>query len=228
MVARGGKTPSWVCYLADGLKYKCRERNPSLALAVHKLFLERQMKADLGEYSNLLLLHGVYQEVFKVKDYFNRELSTWTPSVPELNDAGTSGLETGNASALGRRSTFESWRSAAMDCVDVLHWSANGVVAQLLGAEHATVLHLQFSRVVLWSPYEKVQEIAAYLASLTERSELQDSGGASMEAAIQAESEVLQWAQMDEHKARLAALHCGCFFWHRIRIACAIAVPIGR
>ncbi|KAL1874418.1 hypothetical protein VTK73DRAFT_295 [Phialemonium thermophilum] len=202
------------------LKYKSHERNPSLMCAVHTLFLSRQMKADLGEYSNLLLLHGVYQEIFKVKDFFSRELSTWTPSVPQMGNGSGAAPETTSGLALQRHSPFEKWRSAAMDCVDVLHWAANGVVAKLQGAEHATVLHLQFSRVVLWSPYEKVQELAAYLASLTESPGRHAGEVPSVEGAIQAESEVLQWAQMDEHKARLAALHCGCFFWHVRRYSC--------
>ncbi|TPX12711.1 uncharacterized protein E0L32_000888 [Thyridium curvatum] len=179
---------------------------------------KRQMKPDLGEYSNLLLLHGVYQELFKVKSYFDRGLSGWVPSIPQLGHLNPAVANGGSASDRERQNTLASWRSAAMDCVDVLHWAANGVVAQLLGAEHATVFHLHFSRVVLFSPYSKIRALASGLASLAETP--QGSPLTQREATLKLESEVLEWAQRDEHKARLAALHCGCFFWHVRRYSC--------
>lgn len=126
--------------------------------------------------------------------------------------------------------TFASWRNASLDCVDVLHWAANGKIAQLAGAEHPTVLHLHMSRVVLLSPYESIRKLALSIVSIAQATVLETSvpGG---EAGREAEREVLQWAQRDEvfvsviflrdftdsliqHKARLCVLHCGCFLWH--------------
>lgn len=172
------------------------EENPTLVSEVHKLFVERQMKPDLGEYSNLLLLHGVYQELFKVKSYLDRGLSGWVPSIPQLGHLNPAAANGGSASDRERQNTLASWRSAAMDCVDVLHWAANGVVAQLLGAEHATVFHLHFSRVVLFSPYSKIRALASGLASLAETP--QGSPLTQREATLKLESEVLEWAQRDE------------------------------
>ncbi|KAF4963478.1 hypothetical protein FSARC_8527 [Fusarium sarcochroum] len=120
--------------------YRRVEENPSLALAVNELFRERTAKTDLGEFSRVLLLHAVYQEYSTVRKYCKRPLSTWMPqNNPERHGDDSDFL----------RLSDSNWRNAALDCVDTLHWAANATIASLLGAEHPTVLHLHFSRVVL-------------------------------------------------------------------------------
>ncbi|KAJ9142498.1 hypothetical protein NKR23_g7305 [Pleurostoma richardsiae] len=189
-------------------------RNPTLPAAVHKLFVDRQMKADLGEYSNLLLLHGVFRHIFRIRGDSKRTLYTWDPSAQKPSNDDIDDTD-GSIPNPNQRDALTKWQSAAMDCVDVLHWSANSTIGQLSGAEHATVFHLQFSRVVLCSPYEKLRVIAEYLGSLTQGR--QEGSRWMIEDAVKAENEVLQWAQQDEYKARLAALHCGSLFWHARR-----------
>lgn len=185
--------PSWEMYedrvLMSGLG------NSTLSAAVHKLFVDRQMKADLGEYSNLLLLHGVFRHIFRIRDDSKRTLYTWDPSAQKLSSDDIDDDDGSNPSPI-QRDALTKWQSAAMDCVDVLHWSANSTIGQLSGAEHATVFHLQFSRVVLCSPYERLRVIAEYLGSLTQGRQ----GGSrwTIEDAVKAENEVLQWAQQDE------------------------------
>lgn len=188
---------------------------------------------DLGEFSRILLLHGVYQEVARVKEYFDRPLATWVPSAQRILSKFDAQEEAPTNSSPQGRITFTSWRNAALDCVDVLHWAANGTIAQLAGAEHPTVLHLHFSRVVLLAPHDKILTLARSIAPSYKGA----SGITSptREEAIHVEREIVHWAQRDEvirhtrytyltnlqvtliilqHKARLAALHCGCFFWH--------------
>lgn len=37
---------------------------------------------------------------------------------------------------------------------------------------------------------------------------------ANSQTVADAENAIIQWAQRDEHKSRLAVLHAGCLFWH--------------
>lgn len=192
------------------------DRNPSLQSAVRKLFLERKVKSDLGESSRILLLHGVYREIDQVKSYFQRPLSSWIPSaqqVPRTDLASRGHLRETELSSekwLNELPTFAAWRNAALDCVDVLHWAANGTIALLSGAEHPTVFHLHFSRVILLVPHRDILTLVLFtVGSAADISKIP-----TREEAGAAEQEILRWAQRDESKARLAAVHCGCLYWH--------------
>ncbi|KAF5552940.1 zinc finger zas1 [Fusarium phyllophilum] len=182
------------------------DANPTLEVAISSLFRERTAKADLGEFSRILLLHALYQEYTTVSTYCKRPLSSWIPqNNPEPRSDETEHLQLSDS----------NWRNAALDCVDTLHWAANATIASLLGAEHPTVLHLHFSRVVLLVPRRAIITLAKYLKAPEDlRKE-----AASQKEALQAEREISEWAQQDGSKARLAALHCGCFLWHVRRYA---------
>ncbi|KAF5008744.1 hypothetical protein FDECE_4981 [Fusarium decemcellulare] len=189
--------------------YRQVEANPALATAANELFRERRAKNDLGEFSRILLLHAVHQEYVTVTAYFKRPLSSWIPrNSPELHHNRPEPLW----------SSVSNWRNAALDCVDTLHWAANATVASLLGAEHPTVLHLHFSRVVLLAPRAAIITLAGYFVS-PDRLRKSNLPIASHQDALQAEREISEWAQQDGSKARLAVLHCGCFFWHIRRYA---------
>ncbi|CAG9940364.1 unnamed protein product [Clonostachys rosea f. rosea IK726] len=202
--------------------FRRTRRNPALPHAVKSIFLRKKVKPDLGEFGRILLLHGVYHEIFQVKAYFQRPLSNWIPtaqqepSVSNLASSPSSSSElSGSHQWLSETATFAAWRSAALDCVDELHWWANGVIAIQSGTEHPTVHHLHFSRVVLLVP---VKEILVLLMSITK-----DAGDISHQTTpanvYMAEQEVIRWAHRDESKARLAAIHCGCVFWHLRRFS---------
>ncbi|KAF5634250.1 zinc finger zas1 [Fusarium sp. NRRL 52700] len=182
------------------------QANPTLEAAISSLFRERTAKTDLGEFSRILLLHAVYQEYTTVSTYCKRPLSSWIPqNNPEPRSDEIQHLQLSDS----------NWRNAALDCVDTLHWAANATIASLLGAEHPTVLHLHFSRVVLLVPRRAIITLAKYLKAPEDlRKE-----AASQKEALQAEREISEWAQQDGSKARLAALHCGCFLWHVRRYA---------
>ncbi|KPM44830.1 hypothetical protein AK830_g1695 [Neonectria ditissima] len=192
------------------------DRNPSLQTAVRTLFLERRVKSDLGEPSRIVLLYGVYHEIDQVKSYFQRSLASWIPSAQQvLRPNLTSGqhvqeMEASGDKWLNELPTFSAWRNAALDCVDVLHWAANGTIALLSGAEHPTVFHLHFSRVILLVPYRDILTLVLFTAGST----AEVSKTPTREDAAAAEQEILRWAQRDESKARLAAVHCGCLYWH--------------
>lgn len=176
---------------------------------------------NLGQFSQVILLHGVYREIFLLKDFFTRPLSNWMPSIQQAT-AGTitspsnpSGLDCGGTSLL------TSWRNAALDCVDVLHWAANGTIAFQAGAEHPTVLHLHLSRTILLAPLNKFQALADAVVSLAQNvARTQASHLVSCQSVVDAELDILEWAQRDACHARLAVLHSGCLFWHIRRYSC--------
>ncbi|RKL00746.1 hypothetical protein BFJ68_g12612 [Fusarium oxysporum] len=160
------------------------DANPTLEVAISELFRERTAKADLGEFSRILLLHAVYQEYTTVSTYCKRPLSSWIPqNNPEPRSDETQHLQLSDS----------NWRNAALDCVDTLHWAANATIASLLGAEHPTVLHLHFSRVVLLVPRRAIITLAKYLKA----PEHLRKEAASQKEALQAEREISEWAQQD-------------------------------
>lgn len=118
------------------------------------------------------------------------------------------------------RALLNSWRNAALDCVDVLHWAANGVIAQQAGIEHATVLHLHLSRAVILAPLDQIQILAESIAAYVQGSVFKALDGSTRHTAMIAERDILEWAQRDQSKARLAVLHSGCLFWHLRRYSC--------
>ncbi|CAK7226817.1 hypothetical protein SEUCBS140593_006371 [Sporothrix eucalyptigena] len=201
--------------------------NPNLPSATQQLFVDKRIKLDLGEFSRILLLHGVYQEIWQVKRYFDRPLSNWMISGPDgpADDPADDRPDNDSSDRPSRHptvrqggvldgSTYSSWRNAACDCVDVLHWAANGMIAHLSGSEHPTVFHLHFARVVLLTPFDEIHTLARYLASLDGHQSDVLGPRPTRSQGVTAERAIIAWAQQDEHKARLAVLHCGCFFWH--------------
>jgi predicted membrane protein len=173
----------------------------------------------LSQFSHVILLHGVYREIFQLKDCFARPLGKWVPSMQQALDESSARKNTSVLDANGQ-SLLSSWRNAALDCVDVLHWAANATIALQAGAEHPTVLHLHFSRTVLLAPFDQIQILAASIASVSPNFALAQTDASSGEQIAEAEHDVLNWAQRDQYKARLAVLHCGCLFWHIRRYSC--------
>jgi hypothetical protein len=163
-----------------------------LASAVRRLFVDREIKPDLGEFSRIIVLHGLYHEIQQVRSYFRRPLSTWIPTAPGLSGSQPHSDQT--PLALSEAETYSAWRNASLDCVDVLHWWANGVIALHSGMEHTTVLHLHMSRIVLLVP---IDEILILVQSMTNRAK-----GIPLNVSAadvhKAESEVLRWAHRDE------------------------------
>ena len=168
--------------------------NPSLCSAVQTLFVEKKVKTDLGEFSRILLLHGIYHEISQVKAYYKRPLSTWTPSAQTVGQSAAA-LDHSEKRWLSDVATFASWRNAALDCVDALHWGAEGMAA-LARAEHPTVLHLHLARTVLLVPHQEILTLAHAAAARSPK--CQGLQVPTRDEAVEAEREVLKWAQRDE------------------------------
>ncbi|KAF2852946.1 hypothetical protein T440DRAFT_506307 [Plenodomus tracheiphilus IPT5] len=198
---------------------KVRPALPSLSAAVVQIFTKKHVSADLDQLSRILLLHGVYREIFQLKDCFARPLSSWVPSMQLAADSANR-LRNEPVPDPSWRSLLSSWRNASLDCVDVIHWAANATIAQQSGAEHPTVLHLHLARTILLAPFEEIQILCASIAAAAQDTVVGKHKLHSVQRALDAEREILNWAQRDQYKARLAVLHCGCLFWHLRRYSC--------
>lgn len=178
--------------------------NPSLCSAVQRIIRDKEVKVDIGEFSRIILLHGVYGEIFQIKDYFKRPLSSWVPAVQPTqvhpkndHDQRQSRDEENRNRWLLSVPEFARWRNVALDCVDALHWAANATIAFLSGAEHPTVMHLHLARTVLLVPFDEIITLALSVGAPFRTRLVQDRTPLKQEA-IAAEREVLQWAQRDE------------------------------
>ena len=213
--------------------------NPPIAEAVHTLFVRKEVKPDVGEFSRVLLLHGIYHEMWTVARYQRRSLASWVPAAAD--DAGTdcyyrtapeylqdrlprSSTADRNSAYMPENALYSKWRNAACDSLDVLHWAANATVAQHSGSEHNTICHLHLSRVILLTP---LSEIVSLAKSITASSPSHNSSSSSNSTAsdpysnrqplpqlTKLEAKISLWVSKDQHKARLAMIHAGAVFWH--------------
>jgi len=175
---------------------------PSLISAVQSLHVSKRLQSDLGEFSRILLIHGIFSRAWEVEAYFGQNLSSWTPSA---NRETLDPLKLEESVWLPSIPLYRQWRSSACDCLDVLHWNANATIGNAAGIEHATVLHLHLARVVLLTPFKEIQVLVEAIARADGR--VQDS-------ALHHEQVLRRWACMDGYKARLAMIHAGVVFWH--------------
>ena len=157
----------------------------------------------VGEFSQVILLHAIFEETWMVRAFYDRPLSGWTPSATRTSTSDLS------RQPLTSIPTYCKWRNAACDCFDILHWHANSIIAQASGVEHPTVLQLHLARVVLLAPCTSLKILAEFLA------ENQKTTRAELPQKVQdAERDVLHWVCSDYHKARLSNIHAGVLFWH--------------
>lgn len=169
--------------------------------------MEQKVKKDVGEFSRIIILQGIYQEILRIKDFLHRPMAGWFPSVDHENLDNPnpnpdldlfSGHTPRSKVDTDPKAVFSNWRNAALDCLDTMHWSANSTVAQLSGEEHSTVFHLHISRVVLLSPHEKIRSLAESLASLCPERRSRPGALQTKAEALDAERKVIEWAQRDE------------------------------
>ncbi|KAL1635025.1 hypothetical protein SLS58_010420 [Diplodia intermedia] len=214
--------------------------NPPIAEAVHTLFVRKEVKPDVGEFSRVLLLHGIYHEMWTVARYQRRSLASWVPAAAD--DAGTdcyyrtapeylqerlpsSSTADRNSAYMPENALYSKWRNAACDSLDVLHWAANATVAQHSGSEHNTICHLHLSRVILLTPLSEIVSLAKSItasspshnnSSSSNNSTASDpySNRQSLPQLTKLEAKISLWVTKDQHKARLAMIHAGAVFWH--------------
>ncbi|KAF4550486.1 Hypothetical protein D9617_17g047540 [Elsinoe fawcettii] len=190
---------------------------PSLHHAVISLFTKRQYDIRSSEFAQLLMLYGIRSEVKSVEHYHNRALFSWTPFKITSNSEDAPGVSeptptTPHSHWLPSEPAFAKWRNAACDCMDVLHWQANSMIAANFGKEHDTVFHLHFARIALLVPLQEIEclihTFGPSIAALTVHVHAQ------ADERRKFEQDILHWVRRDEHKARLSMLHVGALIWY--------------
>lgn len=178
--------------------------NFSLHLAIEVLFIEKRSIPNISEFGHTLLLHALYQRLWEVSDYFQSPLTCWNPN------AARQPREAAIPSSpvwLPGVPMYSKWRNSACDCLDTLHWHANGTIAKAAGFEHSTVLHLHAARVVLLVPFREIRALATALANAT----------LPWDSRLERNSDwqhAWRWVKHDQYKARLSMIHAGSVFWH--------------
>lgn len=183
---------------------------PSLSEAIVTLFREKKVLTGLGQFSRIILLHHIYQEIFHLKDYFSSTLGDWEPT--HATEANADMFRSWDVANFEGKTLLNSWRNAALDCIDVLHWAANSTIALQAGVEHPAVLHLHLSRTVVLFHFERIQILVDSIVSFAQSAPSNTLDPLERKRAVDAERGILEWAQRDQCKARLAVLHSGCLF----------------
>lgn len=172
----------------------------SLNSALQRLYVEKTLLPVTGEFSRILLIHGLFRRLWEVESYLKHPLSQWTPTAQKQS---AEALAKSSPVWLPSIPTYSQWRNSACDCLDILHWSANASIGTASGIEHPTVLHLHFARVVLLTPHKQIVTLAKHLANI------EHSDKSNQQNQI-----IRRWALQDQYKARLAMIHAGVLFWH--------------
>jgi hypothetical protein len=177
------------------------------------LYMEKRLPPHLGEFSIGILINAVYRHTKHIVEREQIPLNLWTPTAVAQQRFQQPSVR---QNWLPATPTMSKWRNSACDCLDVLHWSANGKIARSSGSEHHTILYLHLSRLIILTPTVYIQTFAT--ASAEQRQQL--GNPQSNENYATARSQVLLWVLQDRFKARLSVIHCGALYWHVRRYSC--------
>ncbi|KAH8196758.1 hypothetical protein TruAng_009077 [Truncatella angustata] len=173
--------------------------NRTLPAAMNVLHLNGEMTGDLGDFGQLILLHGIYEDTIRSRNNFSPTRSSLILSAKTKREAARS---------------IASQHRTSLEYVEMMNRAAMNDLYQT-GIEPTSVLHLAIARIVLLVPYDSIQMLAKSVAS-------QQPGRMNLpDNAIQAEQAVLHWAQQadltqceTQRSARVAVIHCGICIWH--------------
>ncbi|KIW26917.1 uncharacterized protein PV07_06705 [Cladophialophora immunda] len=183
---------------------------PTLREALQNLYIDKRLLPGMGEFSHILLIHGLFHRTWEVEVMVTQSISHFEPSAQKQ---ASDDLQPKLPIWPPGVPFFSRWRNAACDCLDLLHWSANATIGAASGIEHPTVLHLHLARIVLLTPLNDIVLYSHYLIrSSGEATRLFPS--VSSTEAEEHRQLIQRWAIQDQYKARLAAIHAGVVFWH--------------
>ncbi|KIV88046.1 hypothetical protein PV10_08976 [Exophiala mesophila] len=190
----------------------------SLCAAIETLYNKKNVDSCQSNFSQLLLIHALYQRTWEVGTHIKQPLSEW---VPTGKSRGFLNTPTKDNFWLPLYPLYANWRNSACDCLDVLHWQANSLVARASGVEHTVVLHLHLARMVLLTPFQEIQDLLFSLIGKVGKStrasfyvhdgSYQPRNDAKLP---QIRKITWRWLREDQHKARLAMVHAGSVFWY--------------
>jgi hypothetical protein len=168
--------------------------------------MKKQQLSNLTEFGNIVMIYAVCQRTKEATYQYQTPLSRWTPvaNVEPCPESVTV-AESWPPSV----DIITRWRNSACDCLDILHWKANGKAANAGGSEHPTILLLHLSRLYLLAPCKHLQTVATSAALFKDSNEIRDTVEYS-----EACKQLHLWANVDQYKARLSIVHAGALMWH--------------
>ncbi|WAO93261.1 Hypothetical protein NCS54_01080100 [Fusarium falciforme] len=173
--------------------------------SIEILYMEKRLPPHLGEFGYLLLIYAILGRTSEAMTQYQTRLSNW---VPNARIESRSTLQSVAETWPPALPIMSKWRNSACDCLDILHWYANGTVARAGGLEHPTILHLHLSRLLLLTPIKHMQ----YVAALSDVGS--SSGGFDKIKYKEACGHLRKWVIADQFKARLALVHAGAVLWY--------------
>jgi len=175
--------------------------------ALQHLYIDKALLPELGDFSHTLLIYGVIQRTREMQDHVQHPLSRFEP-IAEKRQSCEVNMQPVWAPGVP---LYTKWRNSACDCIDILHWQANAAIGMAAGIEPPKVLHLHFSRILMLVPLDQLLGLARMINIPYASSA--DTGKCTPEEN-EMKRAIGRWALSDQYKARLAAIHAGCIFWH--------------
>lgn len=157
--------------------------NLTLLSSMQSLQTDKLLQNTMGEFSRIVLLHGFYRQCWELE-----------------------GAEIQSQPRPQQMSMYTFWRDSTMESLELLEWGATSMVKAASGMEHPTLLHLHLARIVLFSPFQSICDLAYGMTK--EDSSMNSAQMTALRKAIR------KWVTEDASKARLATLHAGALLRH--------------
>ena len=171
------------------------------------LYMEKGLPPNTDNLGTNILIFAICRRTREAFQHYQTPLASWVPTARVRRESSTYANHTKVEECWPPSLPILSkWRNSACDCLDILHWNANGTVAKAGGWEHPAVLNLHLSRLLILAPTQDLQRMAASISSENCSSEGSEIGRRA--------NLIFQWACKDQHKARLSVIHAGALLWH--------------
>lgn len=173
--------------------------------ALSMLYTGKKLPPNIGDFGTIVLTYAVCRRTKDAIYQHQSKLSSWTPTADVAKHSEEELVEETWPPSLP---ILSRWRNSACDCLDLLHWNANAIIAKAGGWEHPALLHLHLSRLILLTPINHMRTLAV-AASLGTFGRSVDKSKVET-----ARTSIAKWAINDQYKARLSIIHAGALLWH--------------
>ncbi|RSL97533.1 hypothetical protein CEP52_010874 [Fusarium oligoseptatum] len=95
--------------------------------SIEILYMEKRLPPHLGEFGYLLLICAILRRTSEAMTQYQTRLSNW---IPNARIEPRSTLQSVAETWPPALPIMSKWRNSACDCLDILHWNANGTAAK--------------------------------------------------------------------------------------------------
>ncbi|KAL3299414.1 transcription factor ZMS1 [Colletotrichum asianum] len=190
-----------------GLEEISRDNSKTVRIhdALSMLYTGKKLPPSIGDFGTIVLTYAVCQRTKDAIYQHQSKLYSWTPTADVAKHSEEELVEESWPPSLP---ILSRWRNSACDCLDLLHWNANAIIAKAGGWEHPALLHLHLSRLILLTPINHMRTLAV-AASLGSFGRSVDKSKVEI-----ARTSIAKWAINDQYKASLSIIHAGALLWH--------------